>query len=188
MPEEPVSQDVKTESANAEGVNELAVTGDDKTESSVPYARFKQVNDKLKEVNDRLTSMDSERKEEGEKLLAKEGKKDELIANLKIERDSLKTNVDEMGDKISAIEDARRDELISRMPETLREKYANREKYSLDVLTDIVEDLGDNRATVIVDNSRPSARETHGMTYDEFSKQPRKDKAKNWTQFLKGQS
>jgi len=187
MEKETITQDVKTESADAEGVNE-SVGADHKTESSVPYARFKEVNDRLKDVNDKLAGLDAKDKARNETQLAEEGKKDELIANLKAERDDLRTTSDTQAIKLSEVEDARRDELVSRMPDNLREKYSNKDKYTLEVLSDIVEDLGENRAIVTVDSSRPSAREPRDISYTEFQKQGRIDRDKNWPQFIKSQS
>lgn len=187
MEENKADQGVKTETTDADGVNNTADDGH-KTESSVPYARFKEVNDRLKDVNDKLASLDEKEKAHKEKRLAEEGKKDELIANLKAERDDLKATSTTQATRLSEVEDARRDELVSRMPDNLREKYSNKDKYPLDVLSDIVEDLGETRATVTVDSSRPSARESRGVSYAEYQKQGRVDRDKNWNQFVKSQS
>lgn len=148
-------QDVKDEITPAEGVNETAITEDVKNESSIPYARFKEVLDKDKEKGHRIAELESKLKADEENKLIEEGKKDELIARLTSERDSLSTSNEKMSLSLQQVEDARREELLSRLPEDKREKYS---KYQLDVLEDITSDLAVHRANVQVDESRASSR------------------------------
>ena len=168
--------DVKMEAKSTEDVQNQAVEQDVKN-NDVPYARFKEINDKLKSFQTDREALMSELNELKEAQLLQEGKKDDVIANLKSELASVRKDNDVLNNYVTD----ERSRLLSEIPEEKRETYAN---VDLVVLRDIIQERNELlNKKVSVDTSRGGTsmnppKEFHQMTPEE------KNDPAVWAQYL----
>ena len=126
--EEQSRTDVKQESSSAEDVKQIV--NEDVKPEQVPYARFKEVNDNYKSLKANYDQMSTKVNQIEEDKLIANGKKDDVIANLK----GVNT---ELQGKVSALEgyvNEERSRLLESFPEEKRDMYAG---VDLSVLRDI---------------------------------------------------
>jgi len=167
--------DVKQESQSTEDVTNQQVNEDVKHE--VPYSRFKEVNDKLKSSASENDSLSSEINSMKEDILIKEGKKDDVIANLKAEISAMKKD----NDTLSSYVIDERDRLLSALPEEKREKYTN---VDLVALRDIVQEREELLNKKIgVDTSRGGTSMNPPKAFHEMSMDEKSDPA-TWQSYL----
>ena len=124
-------------------------TVDVKTDNSIPYSRFQEVNSAKNELQTKLDEINAKLKTDSEKKMAEEGKKDELIASLTSERDGLLT----YKTSVEAEKEISRQALIKEFPEAQREKFKD---YSLGQLNDIKSEFLNDSNKLNVDGSPPS--------------------------------
>jgi len=125
---------VENETVVADVKEPITETDSVKTENTIPYSRFKEVNDKLKEYETKLAKRDSDEETHRKAELEKQGEYKQLLAEAKAEIDSLKPYKEKLDGYVAD----RRDVLVSKLPESKREKYTNA---PLDILEEIVEDF-----------------------------------------------
>jgi len=168
--------DVKTEANPTEGVDNQIVGQDVKT-SDVPYARFKEVNDKLKSFQAEKDKLATEVNSMKEAKLIEEGKKDDVIANLKSELANIKKDNDVLSNYVVD----ERDRLLSNIPEEKREVYEN---VDLVALRDIVQERQELlNKKVGVDNSRGGTSMNPPKDFHEMTPEEKNDPAV-WTAYL----
>jgi hypothetical protein len=173
-----IGQDVKTESTNEEGVNDTSVDNDNiKTENNIPYARFKEQNDKLKTAQAELDSLKSGQEKARTQKMEDDGKLKELLAEQKVVIDSLQTKADKL-DKIQA---DTRERLISTLPDDLKEDE-DVLAMTNNQLSKMMDKL-DSHKSATVDNSAPS-RGLANVTTD-LKSLDRDTQRKNWSDILK---
>lgn len=88
-------------------------------QNMIPQSRFNEVIASKKELEDTVANLNAKLKQFNEDKLAAEGKKDELIENLKAERDQFKAQADQW----TQYEGTRRKALIEQIPEDDRDIY-----------------------------------------------------------------
>jgi len=84
---------------------------------SVPYSRFKEVNDKQKSLQDQLNAMTKSQKDADDAKLAEQGEYKELLDKAKLDLESATTKATEW----DAYQELRRNTLIEKIPEDDRE-------------------------------------------------------------------
>jgi len=127
-----------------------------KTDNSIPYSRFKEVNDTKTALQAELDRIKAQLKTDSEKKMAEEGKLKELNEQLSKERDDLlnyKTAVE-------AERELSRQALIKEFPEGVREKFKN---YSLSQLNDIKSEFLKDTNKLSVDGSSPAEGQAMGF-------------------------
>jgi hypothetical protein len=113
-----IGQDVKTEVTNEEGVKDTSVDNDNtKTENNIPYARFKDVNDKLKTALNKIESFEANQEKTRMKKMEEDGKLKELLAEKDKQIESMTPQVEEL----VGLKAQRRESLISKLPEDMKE-------------------------------------------------------------------
>lgn len=176
-----INQDVKTETTNEDSVKDTSVDTDNtKTENSIPYARFKEQNDKLKDATAKLESIETEREKERQKKMEADGKYQELIAEQKTTIKSLQ----EKADTLDKIEADRRESLISKLPDDLKE---DEEFLSLsnNQIQKVVDKLETSSTAQV--NSQQASRGVANAKPD-LDKMSQKEKRKNWADIIKSYS
>ena len=109
-----------------------------KTEdNSIPYSRFKEVNEAKKTLEKQLADIEAKIKAESEKKLEEEGKFKELNEKLAKERDVYKVQAEQW----NQYQEVRRKALIEKIPEEDREIY---DELSLSKLEKAVEKFNKN--------------------------------------------
>lgn len=116
---------------------------------SVPYARFQEVNKKMRSLESQIEKMNTSDKKRKEDLMIAEGEKDELIGRLRTERDEALP----FKERLEAYEAARRETLIRTLPEDKREKFSNVQ--DLTTLESIVSELSTVPTPQKVSNDSP---------------------------------
>ena len=167
--------DVKQESPSTEEVKQ--VVNEDVKPEQVPYARFKEVNDSYKSLKANYDEMASKINQIEEDKLIADGKKDDVIANLK------GMNI-ELKNKVSALEgyvNEERDSLLASFPEEKREMYAG---VDLSVLRDIASDRVElTKKKIGVDSTRGGTSKEAPKAFHEMSVEDKSDPAK-WQSYL----
>ena len=167
--------DVKQEAPSTEEVKQ-AVNEDVKPEQ-VPYARFKEVNDSYKSMKANYDKMASKINQIEEDKLIADGKKDDVIANLKGANTELQS-------KVSALEGYVNEEsnnLLSAFPEEKREMYS---EVDLSVLRDIASERTELKQKKIgVDSTRGGTSKEAPKAFHEMSVEDKGDPAK-WQSYL----
>jgi hypothetical protein len=131
-------------------VKEPEVKQDVKMEvDSVPYARFQEVNKKMRSLEDKLESTAKADKKRQEDLMIAEGEKDELITRLRSERDDALPYKEEL----ETYKVARREALIGQLPEDKREKF--QKVQDIETLESIVSELTQHVSPAKVSNEMP---------------------------------
>ena len=106
---DPIKEDVKPE----------AVSGNEKTEDySVPGYRFRELNEKNKDLESKVKAMETEAKAKVEAEAVEREEFKELYETTKVERDKFASDAE----KYYTIEKARKDRLLEDFPEELRPK------------------------------------------------------------------
>ena len=147
MENENSQPDVKMETPSQPDVKQGTVSEDVKPEQ-VPYARFKEVNDNYKSLKANYEKMSSKINDIEEQKLIQEGKKDDVIANLKGSNSELNKKVE----SLSAYVNDERNRLLESFPEEKREMYA---EVDLVVLRDIASERKNLTQTKVgVDKAR----------------------------------
>lgn len=179
--ENTINEDVKSESTNEEGVKETSVDTDNtKTENNIPYSRFKDVNDKLKDATAKLDSYEAKMETARQKKMEEDGKLKELLAEKETEITSLK----DKAEKLDKIEADRRESLISKLPDDLKE---DEEFLSLsnNQIQKIVDKLETSSSAQV--NSQQASRGVANAKPD-LDKMSRSERRKNWTDIIKSYS
>jgi len=109
------AEEVKTPPAQG-SANPPPSDGDVQT---VPYARFKEVNDALKETTARISQIEADQKKAREAELAEQGKFKELLETATAERESYKVEAESW----KAYQADRRKTLTEQLPEADRDIY-----------------------------------------------------------------
>ena len=132
-------------------VKEPEVQPDVKPETvdTVPYARFQEVNKKMRSLEDQLEKNAKAEKKRQEDLLIAEGEKDELISRLRSERDEAVP----FKEKLETYMAGRREALIEQLPEDKRDKFSNVQ--DLTTLESIVSELSISPTPPAVSNDSP---------------------------------
>lgn len=86
------NQNNGSEGNNSEG-NQSQENQDKGNVKTIPYERFKEINDKLKEASDKLSAIDAEKKKQSDDKLLEEKKYQDLLGNKDKEIADLKTHV-----------------------------------------------------------------------------------------------
>ena len=168
--------DVKMESQLTEGEINQTVEGDVKP-NDVPYSRFKEINDRLKSSDSKNENLSSEINSMKEDLLLKEGKKDDVIANLKLEMANMKKDNDVLSNYVVD----ERERLLSSIPEEKRVKYEN---VDLVALRDIVQERQELLTKKVgVDSSRGGTSLNPPKAFHEMSPEEKNDPAV-WQTYL----
>jgi hypothetical protein len=167
--------DVKMESPSTEDVKQL-VSEDVKPEQ-VPYSRFKEINDKNKALTANYDKLALQISDIEEAKLIQEGKKDDVIANLK------GSNV-ELQSKVKSLEgyvNEERSNLLASFPEEKRGMYA---EVDLSVLRDIASDRQElTQKKVGVDSTRGGTSINPPKAFHEMSMDDKADPTK-WQAYL----
>ena len=122
----------------------------DKTPDTIPYSRFKEVNDSFKEVQTELEKMKEAQEKQRKAELEKQGEYKTLLEEQNQKLEELST----YKTKWETYEQDRRKALIDKIPADKREKYENK---PLDVLEDVAE-LFKPDSKVSVSSSPPDKR------------------------------
>lgn len=109
-------QDVKTGPINTD-VNNSDST--DQKDNSVPYSRFKEVNDLKKELETKLATFEEAAEQQRQAELEKKGEHETLISELRTKLESAETKANAFDEYQSA----RRDALLSKLDESDRDIY-----------------------------------------------------------------
>lgn len=120
-----IDQDVKMDQNADQNTPDASVNASADHNSTkndtIPYHRFKEINDQYKDLKDKLLKIDQEKEAMRQKKLEEDGKlkellseKDNMIKDLKVKAESW--------DKYKA---DRRDVLLSKLPESDREDFAD---------------------------------------------------------------
>ena len=122
--DETINQDVKQDTTNEESVTESSVDHNNSkndNESSIPYARFKEINDKFKTATEELSKIKSANDKAREQKLKEDGKLKELLD----EKESLISDLKGKAESWEKYNAERRDVLLSKLPESDREDFAD---------------------------------------------------------------
>ncbi len=120
-------------------VNDPAVKQDEKkTVDSIPYARFKEVNDELKAARDKLDELKEAQKKARAKKMEEDGKLKELLKEKEQEIEQLQVK----STAWDSYQADRRQTLLGKLPEEDRELY---DELSLIKLEKVVEKLSTNK-------------------------------------------
>lgn len=132
--DETINQDVKSESTNEESVIESSVeqTTKNDNEGSIPYSRFKEINDKFKSVSAELSKINSANEKARELKLKDDGKLKELLD----EKETLISDLKGKAESWDAYKANRRDALLSKLPEADREDFADLNLKQLEKVVD----------------------------------------------------
>lgn len=131
-------------------VKEPEVEQDVKQEvDSVPYVRFQEVNKKMRSLEAKLDKVEKMDKQRSEDQMIAEGKKDELIAQLRTDLE----DATPYKEKLEAYMATRRETLIEKLPEDKRDKFQNVQ--DLKTLEDIVTELSSVHIPPTVSNQSP---------------------------------
>jgi hypothetical protein len=144
-----------------------------KTENAIPYARFKEVNDRLKESETKLNGLIDSQEVAKRSELEKQGEYKQLLTEAE-------TKIESLSNKAKAWDEYqtnRREALLSKLPEEDRSIY---EGLPLDKLEAHTEKLKINN----VDVNRSNPSQTKGMTKDDIRSMDMKDKRSNWGAIL----
>ena len=149
--DEAINQDVNTEATNEESVKETSVdqTTKNDNEGTIPYARFKEINDKFKSVSAELSKINSANNEARELKLKEDGKLKELLD----EKESLISDLKGKAESWDAYRADRRDVLLSKLPKDDREDFA---ELNLKQLEKVVDKLSANSSAPVANN--PASR------------------------------
>ncbi|MAE81090.1 MAG: hypothetical protein CMB80_00030 [Flammeovirgaceae bacterium] len=120
MIEEQVVADVKEpEEVIADVKSEIV--DDTQKSSSVPYSRFKEVNEKMKSLETKLAKVTESDTKRRQKRMAEDGKKDELIAELNGTIETLSP----YREKLETYETERKQALLANLSEDDRELFGD---------------------------------------------------------------
>jgi len=111
-----------------------------KTDDAIPYARFKEVNDQLKELKTWKDSREAEERSKQEQELIKSKKFDEVLAGRDAELKSAKQRLEEMTGQLSTYKDEekrQREDLLAELKDETDKQIAN--ELSLTALRRFVE-------------------------------------------------
>ena len=122
---------------------------------SIPYARFKEINDALKESNETITQMKANEKAKKDKELESQGKYKTLLE----ERDAELEVANKKASEWDTYQEARRKSLIDVIPEDDRDIYKG---LSLEALEKHVIKIGKKPVVPGVDNTTPGEAEAMG--------------------------
>ena len=103
--DEAINQDVNTEATNEESVKDTSVDQNNSkndNEGTIPYARFKEINDKYKSVTAELSKITSANDKAREQKLKEDGKlKDEVLWYENLDKKKVKNWFKSRGIKFS---------------------------------------------------------------------------------------
>tara|TARA_B100000519_G_C14260350_1_gene447436 strand:- start:1468 stop:2010 length:543 start_codon:yes stop_codon:yes gene_type:complete len=151
--DEAINQDVNTEATNEESVKDTSVDQNNSkndNESSIPYARFKEINDKFKTATEELSKIKSANDKAREQKLKEDGKLKELLD----EKESLISELQGKAESWDKYKADRRDVLLSKLPESDRDDFAD---LNLKQLEKVVDKLSANTQSAPVANT-PASR------------------------------
>ena len=161
--------------------NEQPVIQDEKkSDNLIPQSRFNEVIAQNKELQKQIDSKNSKDAEREKVEMEKRGEYKELIEKQKTELKSLK----ELETLYNEERKARREKLLSQIPEDKREKYA---KHPLDFLEDAVELFTPKASGAKVDTSAPLSNLGVTDRKDIFganSKVSKDDRKKHWSSIV----
>jgi len=172
--------DSQVEKKSSESVidNDQPVKQDDKkTENLIPQSRFNEQNAKLQEAMDVINSMKAKDSDRKKKEMEKNGEYKELIAQQKSEIEELA----EYKVKYNAEQTARREKLISQLPEEKREQYKD---HPMNFLEDAVEVLTSKPTQARVDTTSPLNNLGISNPKDALTKLSPEDRKKNWSKIV----
>lgn len=151
-----IDQDVKTDSSETMDVKPINPDDTDvvKTDNqTIPYSRFKEVNDELKDMKTKLSEFQSKEEKAKQKKLEEEGKYREIIAD----KDSVVNKLANENEALKGYQESRRETLLSLLPESDRDIYSGLELINLEKHVDKLK----QKQSVTIDGSTPT-REGQG--------------------------
>jgi hypothetical protein len=170
-------QDVKQETPSMEDVKEQPSSED--VNDAVPYSRFKEVNSNYKTLKGDYEKLSAKVNDMEESKMISEGKKDDVIANLK------GTNA-ELSKKVGSLEQYVNDErtrLLDAFPEEKRDLYSGVDIVVLrDMASERTELLNKNQK-VGVNTSRGGSSMSAPKDFHELSAEEKSDPA-TWQNYL----
>lgn len=143
-------QDVKQDPVNTDENNSASTEQQD---NSIPYSRFKEVNDSKKELETKLAEFESAEEKRRQSELEKKGEYETLVSDLrtKLEKAETKANA------FDEYQSARRDALLSKLDENDRDIYGG---LSLDKLEAHVERISNKPKIQSGKPGKPSGFQT----------------------------
>ena len=184
MPEDskqPVSTDETSASVGTDDTSS-AVTQDD---INVPKARLDEVLTKNKSLQKKLADFEAKQKKARDEELAKQGEYKTLLEEREQEIQSLRKD----NERLILIEQAEREELLSKIPEDKREKY-NDTKYGNDILRDLASEFTKPTQPKMV-NDQMGAGRMSDLTQKAIDTMAEDEKKSRWleiVQFYKNKS
>tara|TARA_Y100001938_G_scaffold20426_1_gene25881 strand:+ start:1715 stop:2305 length:591 start_codon:yes stop_codon:yes gene_type:complete len=182
--ETPSNPDVKSDSTNAEGVNETAQGTKAETNDTIPRARLNEEIAKRKELDARLSEFEKAKEIEAQKKLEEEGEYKTILSNKDAEIERLKPFEEEL----VKWKKEQRDEILSTMSEADREEFGD---LPYGQLKKVARRLNVNEKSVPVDVEKPSQRQFQETGVGDFRDSTKglsaKQRQSKWTDFLKSQ-
>ena len=175
--DEAINQDVNTEATREDSVKETSVDHNNSkndNESSIPYARFKEINDKFKTATEELSKIKSANDKAREQKLKEDGKLKELLD----EKESLISDLKGKAESWDAYRSERKELLLSKLPEADREDFAG---LNLKQLEKVVDKLSANTQSAPVANNPASRGGGLDVNMKDLNRDEQRDK---WADIL----
>ena len=149
------------------------------TNESIPYDRFKQVNDEKNALKSKLDEFISAQEASKKKKLEEEGRYKELLEKADSEINELKT----YKEKFDQYENNRRESLLSNVPEDEREKLSS---LDLDTLEYVVTKVQNTTEPANPSHIPGANRNVNKPNFQkDWSNLSDKEKKENWSDILK---
>ena len=178
--DEAIKQDVKmkedqSDQATSDASVDASADQDSTTNDTIPYKRFKQINDKNKDLEARLSKYEADQETARQKKLEEDGKLKELLSEKETSIKELQGKADQW-DKYKS---DRKDMLLSKLPEKDRADFAD---LKLTQLEKVVNKLttGSGSGSQPTANENP-ARGRSDLNMKEMSRSQVRD---NWEDIL----
>jgi len=139
-------------------------------DNSIPYYRFKEVNESLKDARNEISKLMEKQESERKAELEKQGEYKTLLDETKAELEKITAKANAWND----YESNRRESLLSKLPEDDREIYGS---LSLEKLEQHI----DRFSTTKVDSTKSGVTKP---TTKPFTEMDRKEQNKNWSAIL----
>ena len=130
-----------------EAVKEPQVSQDEKkTQEAVPYYRFQELVKERNELKSKVDQIATAQEEQRKKTLEEQGEYKALLVEEQNKNKDLQTKFDEVNESFSNYVNQERESLLSKIPETKREKFEKVDDLSLlrDIVTEFETKAGVN--------------------------------------------
>ena len=171
------AEDVKKQEPIAGEVQETQTVENPNVNQNVPYSRFKDVNDQLKEHKLKLSELEREREERDAKIKAEKGEFKDLY-----EREvQLKKQAEAKAKQFDEYVEARKSQIMAEWSDEDKELYGS---MSLDKLERHNDKLNSNK---VVKTNTQKAGLSNGkpMSFEDFDSMSVAEKRRNWSDYLK---